>query len=44
MGVWVVTIDFWFLKIFIWYLGGPKVRVEKSFFDKKFEMDIGQLF
>ncbi len=32
MGVWVVTFDFWFLKIFTWFLGGAKVWVKKSFF------------
>ncbi len=32
MGVWEVAFNFWFLKIFIWFLGEAKVWVKKSFF------------
>ncbi len=43
-GVWVVAFNFWFLKIFIWFLGGAKVRVKKSFFIENLKMDTGQFF
>ena len=38
MGVWEVAFDFWFLKIFIWFLGGVKGRVKISDFMKVFKM------
>ncbi len=45
MGVWVVAFDFWYLNIFTWFLGGPKVWVEKSLFRiKNLKMDIRYIF
>ncbi len=44
MGVSEVAFDFWFLKIFIWFLGGGKVGVKKSFFLENLKMDTGQFF
>ncbi len=44
MGVWEVVFDFWFLKIFTWFLSGAKVWVEKSFLVENIKMDIGQFF
>ncbi len=40
----MVTFDFGFFKIFIWFSGRPKVWVEKSFIHKNLKMDIWQLF
>ncbi len=44
MEVWEVAFDFWFLKIFLWFLGGAKVWVKKSFFMENLKMDTGQFF
>ncbi len=44
IGVWEVTFNFWFLKIFTWFLGGAKVWVKKSFCIENLKMDIGQFF
>ncbi len=44
MGVWEVAFSFWFLKIFIWFLGVAKVWVEKLFFIENLKMDTEQLF
>ncbi len=44
MECWVVTFNFWFLKISIWFFGEAKVRVKKSFWIENLKMDIGQFF
>ncbi len=44
IGVWVVTFNFWFLKIFIWFLGRAKVWVEKSFFIENYKWILGNSF
>ncbi len=44
MGVWEVAFNFWFLKIFKWFLGGAKVWVKKSFLIENLKMDTGQFF
>ncbi len=40
----MIAFNFSFSKSFMWFLGGAKVRVKKSFFTENLKMDIGQLF
>ncbi len=44
MGVWEVAFKFWFLKLFICFLDGAKVGVEKSFSIENLKMETGQFF
>ncbi len=44
MGVWEVAFNFWFLKIFTWFLGRAKVRVEKSFLIENLKWILGNSF
>ncbi len=44
MRVWEVAFNFWFFKIFKWFLGGAKVWVKKSFLIENLKMDTGEFF